>query len=53
MCKYCKILDDYKKGIIILTDNKVFEYVAAIKLNMIMIKKKEYVKPRKLKPREF
>jgi hypothetical protein len=36
MCKYCKILDDYRTGKMILTDNKVFEYVAAIKLNMIM-----------------
>jgi hypothetical protein len=36
MCKYYKVLDDYKKGIILLPDHKLFEYVAAIKLNMIM-----------------
>lgn len=36
MCKYYRVLDEYKKGILLLPDHKVFEYVAAIKLNMIM-----------------
>lgn len=36
MCKYIAILNNYKNGTLILSDHKVFEYIAALKLRMIM-----------------
>lgn len=36
MCKYINILNNYKNGNLILNDDKVFEYVAAIHLKMVM-----------------
>lgn len=36
ICRYYNILNNYKIGKVLLPDHKVFEYVAAIKLNMIM-----------------